>query len=138
MVKQINSDEFKEVIKEGKVVVDLFATWCGPCKMLSPVLDEISEEITTTKFFKIDVDDNEDVAREYNVMSIPTVLVFENGNLVYTDISLFDKKEYCKKQMETLYPEIKRLEKPHKYYVDLSEKLLNMKKHMIREAKFSY
>ena len=88
MVKQIDSKEFKEVIKEGKVVVDLFATWCGPCKMLSPILDEISEEITTTKFYKIDVDDNEDVAREYNVMSIPTVLVFENGNLKNTIVGL--------------------------------------------------
>ena len=91
MVKQINSDEFKEVIKEGKVVVDLFATWCGPCKMLSPVLDEISEEITTTKFYKIDVDDNEDIAREYNVMSIPTVLVFENGELTNTIVGLKGK-----------------------------------------------
>ncbi len=80
MVKQINSDEFKEAIKEGKVVVDLFATWCGPCKMLSPILDEISEEITTTKFYKVDVDDNEDIAREYNVMSIPTVLVLKMEN----------------------------------------------------------
>ncbi len=88
MVKQINSDEFKESIKEGKVVVDLFATWCGPCKMLSPILDEISEEITTTKFYKIDVDDNEDIAREYNVMSIPTVLVFENGELINTIVGL--------------------------------------------------
>ena len=92
MVKQIDSNEFREVIKEGKVVVDLFATWCGPCKMLSPILDEISEEITTTKFFKIDVDDNEDVAREYNVMSIPTVLVFENGNLVNTIVGLRGKE----------------------------------------------
>ena len=92
MVKQIDSNEFKEVIKEGKVVVDLFATWCGPCKMLSPILDEISEEITTTKFFKIDVDDNEDVAREYNVMSIPTVLVFENGNLINTIVGLRGKE----------------------------------------------
>lgn len=91
MVKQINSDEFKEAIKEGKVVVDLFATWCGPCKMLSPVLDEISEEITTTKFYKIDVDDNEDIAREYNVMSIPTVLVFENGELTNTIVGLKGK-----------------------------------------------
>ena len=99
MVKQINSDEFKEVIKEGKVVVDLFATWCGPCKMLSPVLDEISEEITTTKFFKIDVDDNEDVAREYNVMSIPTVLVFENSNLVNTIVGL-KGKEYLVEQFK--------------------------------------
>ena len=92
MVKQIDSKEFKEVIKEGKVVVDLFATWCGPCKMLSPVLDEISEEITTTKFYKIDVDDNEDVAREYNVMSIPTVLIFENGNLINTVVGLRGKE----------------------------------------------
>ncbi len=88
MVKQISENEFKESIKDGKVVVDLFATWCGPCKMLSPILDEISEEITTTKFFKIDVDENEDIAREYNVMSIPTVLVFENGNLVNTIVGL--------------------------------------------------
>ncbi len=88
MVKQISGNEFKESIKDGKVVVDLFATWCGPCKMLSPILDEISEEITTTKFFKIDVDENEDIAREYNVMSIPTVLVFENGNLVNTIVGL--------------------------------------------------
>ena len=88
MVKQINGDEFKEVIKEGKTVVDLFATWCGPCKMLSPVLDEISEEITTTKFYKIDVDDNEDIAREYKVMSIPTVLVFKDGELTNTIVGL--------------------------------------------------
>ena len=91
MVKQIDSKEFKEAIKEGKVVVDLFATWCGPCKMLSPILDEISEEITTTKFFKVDVDDNEDIAREYNVMSIPTILVFENGNLINTIVGLRGK-----------------------------------------------
>jgi thioredoxin 1 len=88
MVKQINGDEFKEVIKEGKTVVDLFATWCGPCKMLSPILDEISEEIATTKFYKIDVDDNEDIAREYKVMSIPTVLVFKNGELTNTIVGL--------------------------------------------------
>ena len=93
MVKQIDSKEFKEVIKEGKVVVDLFATWCGPCKMLSPILDEISEEITTTKFFKMDVDDNEDVAREYNVMSIPTVLVFENENLINTIVGLRSRED---------------------------------------------
>ena len=93
MVKQIDSKEFKEVIKEGKVVVDLFATWCGPCKMLAPILDEISEEITTTKFFKIDVDDNEDVAREYNVMSIPTVLIFENGELVNTIVGLRSRED---------------------------------------------
>ncbi len=99
MVKQINSNEFKEVIKEGKTVVDLFATWCGPCKMLSPILDEISEEITTTKFYKIDVDDNEDIAREYNVMSIPTILVFENGELTNTIVGL-KSREYLVDQFK--------------------------------------
>ena len=93
MVKQIDSKEFNEVIKEGKLVVDLFATWCGPCKMLSPILDEISEEITTTKFYKIDVDDNQDVAREYNVMSIPTVLIFENGELSNTIVGLRSRED---------------------------------------------
>ena len=92
MVNELSEKEFNEKIKEGKVLVDCYATWCGPCKMLSPVLDEISEEITTTKFFKIDVDDNEDVAREYNVMSIPTVLIFENGNLINTVVGLRGKE----------------------------------------------
>lgn len=93
MVKQIDSNEFKEVIKKGKVVVDLFATWCGPCKMLSPILDEISEEITTTEFYKIDVDDNQDVAREFNVMSIPTVLIFQNGELVNKIVGLRSRED---------------------------------------------
>ena len=93
MVKQIDSNEFKEVIKEGKVVVDLFATWCGPCKMLSPILDEISEELTTTKFFKIDVDDNEDIAWEYSVMSIPTILIFENGELKNKIVGLRSRED---------------------------------------------
>ena len=93
MVKQIESKEFKEVIKEGKVVVDLFATWCGPCKMLSPILDEISEEISTTDFYKIDVDENEDIAREYNVMSIPTILIFENGKLINKIVGLRSRED---------------------------------------------
>lgn len=93
MVKQIDSNEFKEVIKEGKIVIDLFATWCGPCKMLSPVLDEISEEITTTKFFKVDVDDNSDIAREYGVMSIPTILIFENGELINKIVGLRSRED---------------------------------------------
>ena len=93
MVKQINSNEFKEVIKEGKVVVDLFATWCGPCKMLSPILDEISEEIKTTNFYKIDVDDNQDIAREYSVMSIPTILIFENGELSNKIVGLRSRED---------------------------------------------
>lgn len=93
MVKEILSDEFKTVINEGKVVVDFFATWCGPCKMLSPVMDEISNELSDINFYKVDVDKNEDIAREYGIMSIPTIIIFENGKVVNTLIGLRSKTE---------------------------------------------
>jgi len=93
MVKEINSEEFKEVIKEGKVVVDFFATWCGPCKMLSPVMDNIANDLQDVKFFKVDVDKNEDIAREYGIMSIPTIIVFKNGEIVNTLVGLRSKDE---------------------------------------------
>ena len=93
MVKEILSDEFKTVINEGKVVVDFFATWCGPCKMLSPVMDEISNELSDINFYKVDVDKNEDIAREYGIMSIPTIIIFENGKVVNTLVGLRNKTE---------------------------------------------
>lgn len=93
MVKEILSDEFKTVIKEGKVVVDFFATWCGPCKMLSPVMDEISNELSDINFYKVDVDKNEDIAREYGIMSIPTIIIFENGKVVNSLVGLRSKTE---------------------------------------------
>ena len=93
MVKEINSVEFKEAIKEGRVVVDFFATWCGPCKMLSPVMDEISNELSDINFYKVDVDKNEDIAREYGIMSIPTIIIFENGKVVNSLVGLRSKTE---------------------------------------------
>lgn len=93
MVEEIYSSNFDEKIKNEKVVVDLFATWCGPCRMLSPILDEISNELTDIKFYKLDVDQNEDIARKYNVMSIPTILVFEKGILTNTLVGLRSKSE---------------------------------------------
>lgn len=93
MIKEILSDEFKTVINEGKVVVDFFATWCGPCKMLSPVVDEISNELSDINFYKVDVDKNEDIAREYGIMSIPTIIIFENGKVVNTLVGIRSKTE---------------------------------------------
>ena len=81
MVKEIKENEFKEAIKEGKVLVDCYADWCGPCRMLSPVVDELSEELKDMKFYKLNIDDAEEVATEYGIMSIPNLLVFENGKL---------------------------------------------------------
>ncbi len=93
MVKQITDKEFDESIKSGKVLVDFYAEWCGPCKMLSPVVDELSEELTDVTFYKLNVDDSDEVVRKYNVMSIPTLLVFENGELKNTSVGFKNKDE---------------------------------------------
>ena len=68
MVKKVNSNDFKNEIKDGIVFVDFFATWCGPCKMLSPIVDEISEEIKDVKFLKVDVDEEGDIASSYQII----------------------------------------------------------------------
>ncbi len=90
MVKVINENEFKDVIKEGTVLVDCFATWCGPCRMLSPIVDQVSEELKDVNFYKLDVDDAENVSNEYGIMSIPTLLVFKDGELVNKSVGLIN------------------------------------------------
>lgn len=93
MVKEINSaSEFEELIKEPAVVVDFFATWCMPCRMLSPVVDELSVEKKDVKFGKVDVDKLQEVAQRFQVSSVPTLAVFSNGKHVgdivgYRDIA---------------------------------------------------
>lgn len=72
-------DNFDELIKEGLVLVDFFANWCGPCKMLAPHLETLSEEFN---IIKVNVDECEDLARTYGIMSIPTLLLFKYGNLI--------------------------------------------------------
>ena len=88
MVEQINAKQFDELLKGGKpVVCDFFATWCGPCKMLAPVIDAMSEKYgDKAVFVKVDIDENIELAARYGIMSIPLVSVFENG--VQNDSSL--------------------------------------------------
>lgn len=85
----------EEVLKaKGKVLVDFYADWCGPCRMMSPIIDEIAEEMAeTVKVGKINVDNNQELAIKYDVMSIPTIMVFENGNPIKTFIGVTDKTE---------------------------------------------
>ena len=73
--------EFNNLVNDDFVLVDFYADWCGPCKMLSPVLEEL-ENSRGVKVVKVDVDKNEEVARTYGVMSIPTLIMFKNGELV--------------------------------------------------------
>lgn len=93
MVKHINDHEFKrEVLQtEGVVVVDFFATWCGPCKMLAPVLEEVQTEMKNVKVVKIDIDENPEVAAEYGVKMVPTIKVFKNGDAIHTSMGFQPK-----------------------------------------------
>ena len=80
-MEYINDNNFDEKIKSGRVLVDFYADWCGPCRMLSPVLEEFSKE-TEISIKKINVDNNEKTAKKYGVMSIPTLILFEDGELI--------------------------------------------------------
>jgi thioredoxin 1 len=94
-VKEINEEEFYKVTtgSKKKVLVDCYADWCGPCRMLGPVLEEVSEEKTNYTFYKLNVDDAEEISMKYGIMSIPTVLVFDNGELVNKSVGLIPKED---------------------------------------------
>ena len=95
-VLNVTSENYEsEVLKSEKtVLIDFYADWCGPCKMMSPVIDEIAEEMKeTVKVGKINVDENQDLAMEYGVMSIPTIVVLKNGEVQKTFVGVTDKEE---------------------------------------------
>ena len=99
MAKIINSQEFDNTIERGVVVVDFFATWCGPCKMLSPVIDELSGELENVNFVKVDIDQSMDLAQKFKIVSVPTLKVFKNGEEVDTLMG-FMPKEVLKSKVE--------------------------------------
>lgn len=83
MVKKISGDEFIKVKAARLAVVDFSATWCGPCKMLAPVLEEVSEKLAeTAEFYNIDVDENAEIAEQFGVTNIPALVVLRNGEKV--------------------------------------------------------
>ena len=90
-----NSQNFEEeVIKSEKtILVDFYADWCGPCKMLSPIIDEVAEENDDIKVVKVNVDDSQDLAMKYQVMTIPTLVVIKNGSEINRSVGLIDKAQ---------------------------------------------
>lgn len=95
MIKIYNKDtNFEEEIKEGKVIIDFFATWCGPCRMISNVLEEISKEQEDIKILKIDVDEYDELAYKFQVMSIPTLIFYKDGKLINKRSDFVIKKNY--------------------------------------------
>lgn len=102
MAKVINSNEFQEAVLNGSatVLVDFFAEWCGPCKMVAPVLEELSSEMEgKAKIFKVDVDKNGDLAQKYGVMGVPTLMIFRDGKAVDKIVG-FQPKESIKAKLE--------------------------------------
>ena len=96
-ILKISNDNYsKEVLeyKEKVVLVDFYADWCGPCKMMAPVVEEISEELKDkVKVCKVNVDENQNLASQYGIMSIPTLIFIKNGKLEKTLVGLRDKQE---------------------------------------------
>lgn len=94
-VIKVTNDTFeKEVLNSNiPVLVDFYADWCGPCKMLSPTVDEVANENDDIKVVKVNVDEAQDIAIKYQVMSIPTLVVIKNGNEVNRSVGVIDKEE---------------------------------------------
>ena len=92
-VLELTKKDFdKEVLKSDiPVLVDFNATWCGPCRMLKPVLEELSEERTDYKIVSIDVDDNQELAKEYGILSIPCLIVFKDGKEIKRNVGFVPK-----------------------------------------------
>ena len=94
LLKLKDKDFNKEVLESDKVVlIDFWATWCGPCQTMGPVVDELAQELTDVKVGKVNVDEQMALAREYKVMSIPTFLVFKDGKVAERTLGVQEKSE---------------------------------------------
>lgn len=89
----VTKDSFAQEVlgSDKKVLVDFWASWCGPCRMLSPVVDQVAEERPDVKVCKVNIDEEQDLAVEYGVMSIPTLMVFEGGKAISTSVGVVPK-----------------------------------------------
>lgn len=81
-MEHITKDDFDEEIKNGIILIDFYANWCGPCKKLTPELEELSKEMKQVKFYKVNIDIEHELTKRFNIMSVPTILLFKEGEIV--------------------------------------------------------
>lgn len=95
MTVNVTAENFDEEVLnyKGKVLVDFWAEWCGPCMMLGPIIEEVSEEVDDVKFCKVNCDEARDVALQFGIMTIPNLIVFENGEQVNQSIGYIEKED---------------------------------------------
>ena len=95
MTVNVTAENFDEEVLnyKGKVLVDFWAEWCGPCMMLGPIIEEVSEEVDDVKFCKVNCDEARDVALQFGIMTIPNLTVFENGEQVNQSIGYIEKED---------------------------------------------
>ena len=102
MVKEINAEEYAEIINSSSpVVIDFHATWCGPCKVLSPILEELNDEIEGVEFVKLDVDQHPQIAGQNQVMGVPTVVILKDGEVKDRFVGV-QPKEVIKQKITSL------------------------------------
>lgn len=105
MPTEVNKSNFdKEVLKADKAIVDFWAEWCGPCKILGPRFEELSKEMKDVKFCKLNVDENQEITAKYGVRSIPTLLMFKNGKQAGTIIGALPK-DSLREKIEQVFSE---------------------------------
>ena len=91
---ELTDSNFEKEIASGLVLVDFWAPWCGPCKMLSPIIQEVARELAPIKVGKLNVDENPETAQKFEIMSIPTVMLFKDGEVIETVIGFRSKDFY--------------------------------------------
>ncbi len=102
MVKEINAEEYSEIVNSSNpVVIDFHATWCGPCKVLSPILEELDDEIDGVEFVKLDVDQHPQIAGQNQVMGVPTVVIIKDGEVKDRFVGV-QPKEVIKEKITSL------------------------------------
>ena len=102
MVKEINAEEYSEIVNSSNpVVIDFHATWCGPCKVLSPILEELNNEIDGVEFVKLDVDQHPQIAGQNQVMGVPTVVILKDGEVKERFVGV-QPKEVIKEKIDAI------------------------------------